>query len=186
MLTVGILHGQISTYSYGGWRNKKCYSMVIGLGLPCASWCTTQVSDAQFKTIMSMVHNVALYHCSVAQRVSHKPNWNCNTFLQTKHIQCWFNPGRLVIFSEYHSRFRYRIHMWHLIISYTFTLPVLISECIYAQQNNWSDYWKKIDHTTSKHPNNKQYCFRWLYAHLSSIAFKSYSMQFLSTAKHGR
>ncbi len=59
-----------------------CDVMVNQLGKPllsghnkhakssCAPWCTTQVGDAQFR---SVVHKVVLYSLGVAQRRSYKP-----------------------------------------------------------------------------------------------------------------
>ena len=44
--------------------------LLTKLGPPSASWCTMQVSGAQRRL---MVHSVALYYCSGAQRRTHKP-----------------------------------------------------------------------------------------------------------------
>ena len=42
----------------------------VGSKLGSAPWCTKQVGGAQFRLV---VHNIALYHCSVVQHSPHKP-----------------------------------------------------------------------------------------------------------------
>ena len=55
-------------------RNEQhdCVPLPPPLPAPCAPGGTLQVSGAQHK---SMVPNAALYRCSGAHRMSHKPSW---------------------------------------------------------------------------------------------------------------
>ena len=50
--------------------------LLMDIGLPCAPWCTRQVSGTQCK---SVVHNVVLYHWGSAQCRSHNPPQHTHT-----------------------------------------------------------------------------------------------------------